>query len=253
MSSESLERYLCNCRPFDFSINLQTRDNSDPEDSPDELENIPNDDLRGRVRRSRSVESDSDSDSSSDASVRVLSPLEVRNSLRKKLNRFLEVSQSCIREIEELHESQAEESVISVILQLVNEGLRHSERLAQGLTSVHSKKACYATVRANVERAKLEAEKTKLEDENRKLEAEKIMIEAEVQLAVAAASEARSRLERMESDSLCLICLSNPRNVVLLPCFHGQYCSTCIERHKATKASCPTCRATIQGTVPCIA
>ncbi len=43
-------------------------------------------------------------------------------------------------------------------------------------------------------------------------------------------------------ESTCVICLTDTRNVLLLPCRHLCLCSTCAENLKFQSANCPICR-----------
>ncbi|MCO5604747.1 hypothetical protein L7F22_058917 [Adiantum nelumboides] len=68
-------------------------------------------------------------------------------------------------------------------------------------------------------------------------------------------ADASERLEQEKavlqgSLRACQICEVNPRNVVILPCFHGQYCAGCLEGHQKINNTCPTCRGAIKGTLP---
>ena len=44
------------------------------------------------------------------------------------------------------------------------------------------------------------------------------------------------------SDSTCVICLTDTRNVLLLPCRHLCLCGPCAENLKFQSANCPICR-----------
>jgi len=44
------------------------------------------------------------------------------------------------------------------------------------------------------------------------------------------------------SESTCVICLTDIRNVLLLPCRHLCLCGTCAENLKYQSANCPICR-----------
>ena len=44
------------------------------------------------------------------------------------------------------------------------------------------------------------------------------------------------------SDSTCVICLTDTRNVLLLPCRHLCLCGSCAESLKFQSANCPICR-----------
>ena len=48
----------------------------------------------------------------------------------------------------------------------------------------------------------------------------------------------------------CIICLTNPKNTIMMPCGHLCVCDECaIPITKSTK-QCPVCRAAITSTVP---
>jgi hypothetical protein len=44
------------------------------------------------------------------------------------------------------------------------------------------------------------------------------------------------------NESTCVICLTDIRNVLLLPCRHLCLCGTCAENLKFQSANCPICR-----------
>ena len=44
------------------------------------------------------------------------------------------------------------------------------------------------------------------------------------------------------TESTCVICLTDIRNVLLLPCRHLCLCGTCAENLKFQSANCPICR-----------
>ncbi|KAI5058765.1 hypothetical protein GOP47_0026935 [Adiantum capillus-veneris] len=85
------------------------------------------------------------------------------------------------------------------------------------------------------------------------------MLEMEKQGIV---EDSRSRFEEekgilevtlREELQACQICLRNPRNIVIMPCLHGQFCGECMEVHQKNNRTCPTCRGVIRGTLPYIA
>lgn len=103
------------------------------------------------------------------------------------------------------------------------------------------------------------ADRIRFEDEKAELEAAVQRLESE---KANAQDKARTRFEEekilletalREEMQACQICLLNPRNVVILPCFHGQFCEDCLEAHRKINKTCPTCRITIRGTHPYIA
>ncbi|KAH7290256.1 hypothetical protein KP509_30G038900 [Ceratopteris richardii] len=52
----------------------------------------------------------------------------------------------------------------------------------------------------------------------------------------------------------CQLCLKNPRNVVIMPCLHAQFCKECLEANKdRNNNKCPTCRGPVVGMLPYIA
>ncbi|KAI5076769.1 hypothetical protein GOP47_0008834 [Adiantum capillus-veneris] len=58
----------------------------------------------------------------------------------------------------------------------------------------------------------------------------------------------KALLEASLRDELqtCQICHENPRNAVILPCFHGQYCGDCLHEYQKNNQACPTCRGVIR-------
>lgn len=48
----------------------------------------------------------------------------------------------------------------------------------------------------------------------------------------------------------CLICLSEPRNTIIMPCGHMCVCSDCGDQINKKSNNCPICRATINSLVP---
>ncbi|MCO5587573.1 hypothetical protein L7F22_041522 [Adiantum nelumboides] len=64
--------------------------------------------------------------------------------------------------------------------------------------------------------------------------------------------EEQQALERQLKDerekSVCRACCSMPRDTIVLPCLHFQYCFGCLLRHReANGNTCPLCRVPIQG------
>ncbi len=49
-------------------------------------------------------------------------------------------------------------------------------------------------------------------------------------------------LSNNTNESTCVICLTDIRNVLLLPCRHLCICSSCAENLKFQSANCPICR-----------
>lgn len=68
----------------------------------------------------------------------------------------------------------------------------------------------------------------------------------------------RSALQRVETrrvvltekqNSLCVICLSQPKCIVLLSCSHLCLCESCLNHANNTLQQCPVCRKDINGTM----
>lgn len=57
-------------------------------------------------------------------------------------------------------------------------------------------------------------------------------------------------LKHLIEEHECKICYSRPRNVVIYPCLHAQYCSTCIKRLMNMGRECPSCRGYIKRVLP---
>lgn len=53
------------------------------------------------------------------------------------------------------------------------------------------------------------------------------------------------RNDNDKKDGLCVICMTNRANVIVLNCFHACLCSECIESKPDTFKDCPLCRRTI--------
>eukprot|EP00882_Tetradesmus_deserticola_P010393 GHRQ01010977.1.p1 GENE.GHRQ01010977.1~~GHRQ01010977.1.p1 ORF type:complete len:198 (+),score=105.29 GHRQ01010977.1:42-596(+) len=76
--------------------------------------------------------------------------------------------------------------------------------------------------------------------------------------AAAAAQRAlREAQDKAEQATLCQICFEQPRDTVLMPCMHFNYCGGCVrkgvEQAAAAKGGgalrCPVCRAPVSGQV----
>lgn len=102
----------------------------------------------------------------------------------------------------------------------------------------------------------LESKNQALQDEYRFLEAADVKMSEELALVQQAATADRLRFEAEKAQiqveatqeaHICLICMVNPWDVVILPCSHGVYCSKCLEKHRKRKRICPMCNATITG------
>ena len=48
------------------------------------------------------------------------------------------------------------------------------------------------------------------------------------------------------NDNVCLVCLDNPKNIVLKPCSHMCICHVCAEPMLRTGQKCPICRSDIK-------
>lgn len=104
-----------------------------------------------------------------------------------------------------------------------------------------------------------------LESKNRVLEAAHVKMSqelAEVKQELAMVKQAATadrlefqienaqiQVEAAQQAHICLNCFANQRDVVILPCSHGFYCSTCLQRHRKRKRTCPMCNAIITGSV----
>ncbi|KAI5060078.1 hypothetical protein GOP47_0024498 [Adiantum capillus-veneris] len=56
------------------------------------------------------------------------------------------------------------------------------------------------------------------------------------------------QLEDEKEKSVCRTCGMKPRDTIVLPCLHFQYCFGCLLRHREVNGStCPLCRGPIQG------
>ena len=51
-----------------------------------------------------------------------------------------------------------------------------------------------------------------------------------------------------QQEQLCVVCMSSPRSLALMPCGHIAVCSCCYDRLK----QCPICRSVIRGLIRCI-
>lgn len=61
-------------------------------------------------------------------------------------------------------------------------------------------------------------------------------------------SDLKRQLEEEREKSICGVCQEKPRDTIVLPCLHFQYCFSCLLRHReANSNTCPTCRGPIQG------
>ena len=53
-------------------------------------------------------------------------------------------------------------------------------------------------------------------------------------------------MEKLEDNSDCVICLSNKRNTMVMPCKHICLCNECADVLSNNKSDCPICRIRIQ-------
>lgn len=60
------------------------------------------------------------------------------------------------------------------------------------------------------------------------------------------ASPSISQSEDLKREHECVMCFSDEKFVVFLPCAHQVLCASCNKRHKEELKECPTCRTTIQ-------
>lgn len=63
-------------------------------------------------------------------------------------------------------------------------------------------------------------------------------------------SDLQLRVSVLEEARMCCICMERKRDIVLMPCMHAMFCSTCL-RGSARVTSCPTCRGPIAGLIEC--
>ena len=57
--------------------------------------------------------------------------------------------------------------------------------------------------------------------------------------------------EKAEDESSeCLVCLSEPKNTIIMPCSHMCVCYDCAKTLREKKYTCPICRGTINSIVP---
>ncbi|BBN18036.1 hypothetical protein MPTK1_7g19010 [Marchantia polymorpha subsp. ruderalis] len=66
--------------------------------------------------------------------------------------------------------------------------------------------------------------------------------------ALKAALEA---LEEEKEKHVCQICMTKPRNILIMPCMHLLYCDECLRKHLNTSNLCPVCRGTMKTWIPC--
>lgn len=66
--------------------------------------------------------------------------------------------------------------------------------------------------------------------------------------------ELKTRIEVVEKsieEFTCILCCERKRNVCLIPCSHGQYCSHCVNKlfQRSDEPKCPICRGTVRSFV----
>ncbi|MCO5583082.1 hypothetical protein L7F22_036989 [Adiantum nelumboides] len=180
--------------------------------------------------------------------------------LRTRLRTQVEEQQSALHDFcTNLFDTQdptcRREIAKSFILQLANITDRATDRTRRTLIKMQ------ATFLANVQKEndKLVRDNSKYENEiaelNRaleRLELEKQQIADESRIRFEE-EKAVLKVELCEELQACQICLHNPRNVVIMPCLHGQFCKECVEAHQKDNNTCPTCRGVILTMLPYIA
>jgi hypothetical protein len=92
-------------------------------------------------------------------------------------------------------------------------------------------------------------------------EAEEEAIDAEMEALRARVAELEaeaSELREREEWALCQICMSAPRDTVLLPCMDFLYCSGCLHAAQISmavapskRAVCPACDGAVAGMLQC--
>jgi hypothetical protein len=60
-------------------------------------------------------------------------------------------------------------------------------------------------------------------------------------------SEKKKKMQQIEDDRTCIICLDHPRTHLIMPCFHFIACSDCIQNF-AVGSECPVCRTRVMET-----
>ena len=59
--------------------------------------------------------------------------------------------------------------------------------------------------------------------------------------------EDEAAVDEDDGDSLCVICLSDPRDTAVLPCRHMCLCSDCAQSLRTQSNKCPICRGPVQS------
>ncbi|MCO5610021.1 hypothetical protein L7F22_064256 [Adiantum nelumboides] len=66
--------------------------------------------------------------------------------------------------------------------------------------------------------------------------------------ALSQLKDLKRQLKKERQKKFCDACNEKPRNAVVIPCLHVNYCSNCLARHRnANSNTCPKCNAPIQG------
>ncbi|KAI5058752.1 hypothetical protein GOP47_0026922 [Adiantum capillus-veneris] len=95
-----------------------------------------------------------------------------------------------------------------------------------------------ATVQSSKQSALFEREKEALEISHRQeKESWKALLEKHVK-----------QIEKERQQVFCPACNKRPRDAVVIPCMHLEYCSECLLRHRAiNRDTCPKCNGPIRG------
>jgi len=64
------------------------------------------------------------------------------------------------------------------------------------------------------------------------------------------AEEGHEAIEDDERDSECMICLTEVKDTLIMPCGHMCVCDTCGKSLVENKHSCPVCRGHISSLIP---
>ena len=64
------------------------------------------------------------------------------------------------------------------------------------------------------------------------------------------AEEGQEAIEDDNPDAECMICLSDPKDTLIMPCGHFCVCETCGKSLVESKHSCPVCRGHISSMIP---
>lgn len=136
----------------------------------------------------------------------------------------------------------------ALIRDMLNISKHSTDILTQALITMHSTIIHNSQARTDT----LNKELASATDALRNLELEKVDIEAAAHIKFEQ-DKALLKASLCEELQACQICQANPRNVLIVPCFHGQYCGDCLETYQKSNKTCPTCRGVIRGTLPYIA